>query len=164
MAHDLLRCFGLLITGMLLGTGCQPDNPVATDTCRLSSVTDQLVETSGKLTDETSWSATYGTNGVNTMTTRTASQTATFGIELSDNLPARAVNGQDVVAMSYSMNSLPVSATFTRGGTVQSTFTMQYGAGGVLTRIVENRQVLPANSLTRQRDYMFTYDAAGPAC
>lgn len=161
MIHCLLRCFGLLITGVVLGTGCQPDSPVATDTCRLSSVTDQLVETSGKLTEEASWSATYGTTGVSAITTRTASQTATFGIELSDNLPARAVNGQDMVAMSYSMSSLPVSATFTRGGTVQSTFTMQYGAGGVLTRIVESRQVLPANSLTRQRDYTFTYDAAG---
>ncbi len=161
MIHRLLHCFGLFITGVVLGTGCHPDNPVATDTCRLSSVTDQLVETSGKLTDETSWSATYSTDGVNTITTRTASQTATFGIELSDNLPARAVSGQDVIAMSYGMSSLPVSATFTRGGTVQSTFTMQYGAGGVLTRMVESRQVLPANSLTRQREYTFTYDAAG---
>lgn len=157
----LLRCFSLLTAGMLIGSGCRHDDPAATDTCRLSTVTDQLVETSGKLTDETSWSFTYGTSGVSTISTRTASQSATFGVDMSDNLPTRLTNGQDIITMGYGASSLPVSATFSRGGVVQATYSLEYGAASTLTRILETRLVLPANSLTRQRDYSFTYDASG---
>ncbi|GAB3564018.1 hypothetical protein GCM10027578_08770 [Spirosoma luteolum] len=151
----------VLLLLLVASSGCRHDTDAQPDTCRLGSTTDQLIETSGKLTDEVSRTFTYGTAGLSTMTEVSTSQQAQFTVELSGDRATRAVSGTDVIALTYGNATQPTSATFSRGGKSQSTFTMDYNAGGMLTRVAEVRQVLPANSLTIQRTYTFTYDAAG---
>ena len=136
-------------------------NPIIT-VCRLTSTTDQLVETSGKLTDEMLRTFAYNGNTLTTITEKSTSQQATFTLSYTDNRVSGASTGQDVISLLYtSATTPPVSATFSRTGKVQSTFAMEYNTSGRMTKITENRQLLPANSLTVQRVYTFTYDNTG---
>ncbi|MBD2699023.1 hypothetical protein IC229_00125 [Spirosoma sp. BT702] len=141
---------------------CQPkDEPALAPVCQLTSTTDQLIETSGQLTDELKRTFTYSGNALTSLSERSKNSDASFQIEYNNSLITRANSGQDVITLTYGSATLPNSATFTRSGKVQSTFSMEYAQSGNLTRITENRQILPSSSTVTERSYTFTYDNAG---
>ncbi|GAB3896463.1 hypothetical protein GCM10028825_42280 [Spirosoma agri] len=136
------------------------DNPTIA-TCLLTSTTDQLVEQSGQLTDELKRTFTYTSSTLTSLAEKSTSKEAAFQVEYANSQVIRATSGQDVVALAYGTGTRPSSSTFSRGGATMSTFAMDYDASGRMTKITEDRQVLPANSLTKQRAFTFTYDADG---
>ena len=74
----------------------------------------------------------------------------------------RATSGTSTLTLGYGpVVTQPGSATLSRGGKVASTFAMDYTPAGRMSRIVENRFVLPANSLTVERVFTFSYDNVG---
>jgi|GEM_PF-1589617 len=130
--------------------------------CQPLSTTDQLVETSGRLTDELVRTFTYNASAVTAIGEKSASKDALFQLTSINQRVAQAVNGQEMITLGYgTATTQPVSATFTRSDVVQSTFTLEYNSAGALTRVVESRRVVPANSLTTERAYSFIYDNAG---
>lgn len=152
----------LFISVLLAGLpSCKREPETQPAVCRLTSVTDQLIETSGRLTDEMQRTFAYTNQSLTSIAERSRDQEATFQLEYANNRALRAISGQDVITLAYSSAATPTSATFTRGGTVQSTFVMEYTPAGQMSRIVESRRVLPANSLTVERAYTFIYDNAG---
>jgi hypothetical protein len=131
-------------------------------TCQPLSTTDQLVETSGRLTDEMVRTFTYTNTAVTAISEKSSNKDALFQLTSANQRITQAVNGQETITLGYgSQPTQPVSATFTRSDVVQSTFALEYNSTGALTRVVESRRVLPANSLTIERAYSFTYDNAG---
>ncbi|GAB3705529.1 hypothetical protein GCM10027592_38100 [Spirosoma flavus] len=156
----LLRLNFLLVPVIFFA--CQPkDEPVFTPVCQLTSTTDQLVETSGSLTDEVIRSFTYNGTALKSLTEQSKYSTSTFQVEYNNNVVTRATSGMDVISLAYGSATLPSSATFTRNGKVQSMFSMDYAPTGNLTRITENRQILPPSSSATERTYTFTYDNSG---
>lgn len=143
--------------------GRDPD-PAA---CHLISTTDQLMEAGGGLTDELRRTFTYANALLTSLAERSANQEAVFLLERTDQRVVRATgvpatSGAMAVTLGYGAAATqPGSATFSRGGKAASTFAMEYNPAGRLSRIVENRSVLPANSQTIERAYAFTYDNAG---
>lgn len=156
---------GLFVSLLLtVGLSCnRPDENDAQPTvCRLTSVTDQLIETSGRLTDEMQRTFTYTNDELASIAERSQNQEVVFQLEYTDKRAVRAANEQNGLVFSYpSTGTLPNSATFTQGRSISSTFTMEYTPASRLSRVVERRLVLPANSLTTERAYTFTYDNAG---
>jgi hypothetical protein len=151
-----------LVLLVILSACHNDDNAQPTPTCQLLSTTDQLVETSGRLTDEMARTFTYSNTAVTAIGEKSSNKDALFQLTSANQRVTQAVNGQEMIMLGYgSSTSKPVSATFTRSDVVQSTFALEYNSGGALTRIVESRRVLPANSLTTERAYSFTYDNAG---
>ncbi|QKZ11166.1 hypothetical protein [Spirosoma sp. KUDC1026] len=160
MRLSLRLLFFLLSIGFAACKNTDKADP--TPVCQLLSTTDQLVETSGRLTDELIRTFTYSANAVTAIGEKSANKEALFRLMSTNQRVAEAVNGQDVITLSYGTSTTqPVSATFSRSDAVQSTFVLEYNATGALTRVVESRRVLPANSLTTERAYSFTYDNAG---
>lgn len=138
--------------------GRDPD-PAA---CRLISTTDQLMEVSGGLTDELRRTFTYTNAVLTSLAERSANGEAGFLLERTDQRVVRATSGTMAVTLGYGATATqPGSATFSRGGKAVSTFAMEYNPAGRLSRIVESRSVLPANSQTIERAYTFAYDNAG---
>lgn len=138
------------------------NNADPTPVCQLLSTTDQLVETSGRLTDELARTFTYSSGAVTAIGEKSANKEAMFRLTSANQRVTQAVNGQEMIMLGYGTSTTqPVSATFTRSDAVQSTFTLEYNSTGALTRVVESRRVLPANSLTTERAYSFTYDNTG---
>ena len=144
----------------------QPLDPQPT-ACRLISTTDQLMEANGRLTDELQRTFTYTNAVLTSVAERSTNQEAGFLIERTDQRVVRATGvpaagGSMSIMLGYlSATTQPSSATFSQGGKVTSTFVMDYDPDGRMSRIVENRTVLPANSLTVERAFTFTYDNAG---
>ena len=141
-------------------------HPAATDvvapaTCQLTGSTDQLVETSGKLTDEVVRTFTYADNKLQSIGERSSSQEAAFTVEYANGRPQRATNGQDVLTLQYASANAPIGAEFSRAGTSRSTFVMMYDEAGRMTSVQETRHVLPPNTLTVGRSFVFRYDPAG---
>lgn len=160
MRLSLRLLFFLLSIGFAACKNTDKADP--TPACQLLSTTDQLVETSGRLTDELIRTFTYSANAVTAIGEKSANKEALFRLTSTNQRVTEAVNGQDVITLSYGTSTTqPVSATFSRSDAVQSTFVLEYNATGALTRVVESRRVLPANSLTTERAYSFTYDNAG---
>lgn len=156
----LIQLFIPVLLTVLFACKRQPD-PLPT-ACRLVSTTDQILEVSGRLTDEMQRTFTYTNAVLTAVAERSTNQEAVFSIERTDQRVVRATSGTMAVTLGYpSAATQPSSATFSRGGNVASTFAMDYNPAGRLTRVVENRAVLPANSRTIERAYTFTYDNAG---
>ncbi|GAB3642364.1 hypothetical protein [Spirosoma arcticum] len=143
----------------------QPDPMPAA--CRLISVTDQILDGNGRLTDEMQRTFTYDKTLLTSVAERSTNQESVFSVERADQRVVRATgvpatSGTMAVTFGYpSATTPPNSATFSRGGSVASTFALEYNPAGRMSRIVENRAVLPANSRTIERAYTFTYDNAG---
>lgn len=130
--------------------------------CRLTSTTDQLIEASGRLTDEMQRTFTYASAVLTSIAERSTDQEAGFLVEYGSGRVVRAASGAMAVTLGYgSGTTQPNSATFSRGGKTASTFAMEYSPAGLMSRIVESRTLRPANSLTIERAYTFTYDNAG---
>ncbi|QJW91366.1 hypothetical protein HNV11_19280 [Spirosoma taeanense] len=131
-------------------------------TCRLTSTTDQLRETSGKLTDEMQRTFTYNGDVVTSISERSKNGEVSFQLQYTDKQAVQATSELDKIRVTYATSTTaPISATVSRNGKIQSVFSMEYGVLGQMSRIIESRQVLPANALTTQRDYTFIYDKAG---
>lgn len=130
--------------------------------CRLTTVTDQLLEVSGRLTDEMQRTFTYTNNVLTSVAERSTNQEAGFLVEHTDQRVVRATGGTMAVTLGYASGATqPSSATFSRGGNLASAFAMDYTSEGRMSRIVESRTVRPANSQTIERAFTFTYDNAG---
>lgn len=156
----LLWFFALVLLTGVFACKHAPDPQPAV--CRLIRTTDQLMEANGRLTDELQRTFTYTSAVLTSLAERSMNQDAEFLVERVDQRVVRATGGAMVVTLAYgSATTQPGSATFSRGGKVASTFAMEYGPAGCLSRLVENRIVRPANSLTIERAYTFTYDNAG---
>ena len=142
---------------------CKHDRDPDPAACRLISTTDQLMEAGGGLTDELRRTFTYTNAVLTSLSERSANQEAGFSLERTDQRVVRATaTSGTVVVMGYGAAATqPGSATLSRGGKAASTFALEYNPAGRLSRIVENRSVLPANSQTIERAYTFTYDNAG---
>lgn len=154
-----------VISLLLLLSRCHPASTdvVASTSCQLTGSSDQLLGSSGSLTDELQRSFTYTDRKLQSIMEQSASKQALFTVEYGTSRIQRAVNGQDVIALTYenATASNPTSASFSQGGARQSTFVMTYDATGRMTSITETRQVLPANSLTVTRAYQFSYNQTG---
>lgn len=161
MKTYFLRPGWLIAVFVSIAISCKHDAETPPIVCRLASTTDQLVETSGKLTDEMQRTFTYSGGVLSSVTERSTSQNASFQVEYTANRIVRATSGQDVITLTYATGTSPTSSTFSRGGNVQSTFAMDYTPAGRMSRVVENRQTLPPGSLTSKRVFTFTYDNAG---
>jgi len=147
----------VLLTALL---SCKDDNPVI-QTCRLTSTADQLVETTGQLTDELKRTFVYTGGAINSVSEKSKNQDATFTVTTVNSRITAAASAQDILVLAYGSTSGPTSSTFIRNNKTMSTFAMEYNGSGQMTKITESRQVLPANSLTKQRVYTFTYDSNG---
>lgn len=141
--------------------GCQPEENPVISTCLLTSATDQLVESSGKLTDELNRFFTYTGSKLTSITEKSTQSDAVYVVEYTNDRVVRATNGQRVITLGYGSGTKPTSSTLSLNGIVQSTFSMEYNESGRMTKIVEDRRVLPNNSLTTQRAYTFVYDNTG---
>jgi hypothetical protein len=152
----------LFVAALLAGVNAckSEENPVIA-TCRLSNTSDQLVESTGQLTDELKRTFAYNKETLASIAEKSKNQDATFTVTFTDSRITSATNGQDVITLTYGSATTPTSSTFSRGGKVMSTFVMEYNPSGRMTKITENRQVLPTNSLTKQRVYTFSYDTNG---
>lgn len=153
----------LLVTASVTGFySCKQEYIVQTTTCRLTGTTDQLRETSGKLTDEMQRTFTYNGDALASISERSKNGEISFQLQYADKRVVQATSEQDKISVTYAISTtVPISATVSRNGKTQSVFSMKYGSSGQMSRIVESRQVIPANSLTTQRDYTFLYDNAG---
>jgi hypothetical protein len=141
---------------------CQQRSDPDPAVCRLISTTDQLVEVNGRLVDEMQRSFTYNNAVLTSIAERSMEQEAGFLVEYENGRVVRAVSNQASVTLGYkSAATQPSSATFSRGGQLMSQFDMEYTSAGRMSRIVESRTVLPANSLTTVRAFTFTYDNLG---
>ena len=143
-------------------TACKrPGDPPAA-VCRLISTTDQLMEANGRLTDEMQRTFTYTNALLTSVAERTTNQEAGFLVERVNERVMRATSGTSTVMLGYGpVVTQPGSATLIRGGRVASTFVMDYTPAGRMSRVVENRFVLPLNSLTVERAFTFAYDNVG---
>lgn len=149
----------LFLTGLL---ACKRPSDPQPAVCRLLSTTDQLMEANGRLTDELQRTFTYTNAVLTSIAERSTNQEAGFSLEHVNGRVVRATGGPMMITMGYaSVATPPNSATFSRGGKVASTFVMDYNPAGRMSRIVESRAVPPANSLTIERAFTFTYDNAG---
>ena len=135
--------------------------------CRLTSTTDQLMEANGRLTDEMQRTFTYTNATLTSVAERSTNQEAGFSVERTDQRVVRATgvpatSGTMAITLGYlPATTQPNSATFSRGGSVASTFAMDYNPAGRMSRIVESRIMRPVNSQTAERAFTFTYDNAG---
>ena len=149
----------VLLTGML---ACKHKADPQPAVCRLTSTTDQLIDVNGRLTDEMQRTFTYTNALLTSVAERSVNQEAGFLVERANTLIVRATGGPMTLLLAYPPTATqPGSATFSQGGKVYSTFTMDYDASGRMIRIVESRSVLPANSQTTERAYTFSYDNTG---
>ncbi len=149
----------VLLTGIF---ACKRQRDPQPAVCRLISTTDQLMEANGRLTDEMQRTFTYTNAVLTSLAERSTNQEAGFLVERADQRVVKATSGTMTITLGYpSATTVPNSATFSRGGKAASTFAMEYNPAGRMSRIVENRSVLPTNSLTTERIYTFTYDNAG---
>ena len=153
----------LLVPVLLAGIfGCERQPDPLPATCQLLSTTDQILDGNGRLTDEMKRTFTYNNNVLTSVAERSANQESIFSVERANQRVVRATSGTTAVIFGYpSTTTLPNSATFSRGGSMASTFALEYNPAGRMSRIVENRAVLPANSRTIERAYTFSYDKAG---
>lgn len=149
----------VLLTGMF---ACKHQIDAQPAVCRLITATDQLLDVSGRLTDEMQRTFTYTNNVLMSVAERSTNQEASFSVEHTDQRVVRATNGTMAVTLGYASGATqPSSATFSRGGNVASIFAMNYNSDGRMNRIVESRTVRPTNSQTIERAFTFTYDNAG---
>ncbi|MFD2570877.1 hypothetical protein ACFSUS_09555 [Spirosoma soli] len=159
-----IRILFFLLTFLPGLFACKHEAEKPATVCRLTSVTDQLVESSGKLTNELQRTFLYLNDTLIGMKELSPNRNITFGTAQTNGRIVQVADGSaTVIAFAYSAGGTapPTSATFTQGGKVQSVFTMQYTTAGQLSQINERRQILPANSLVIERTYMFTYDNTG---
>lgn len=159
MNRTVISSLGLL----LFLAQCQPSatDVVVPATCQLTGSADQLVETSGKLTEELMRTFTYKDNKLQSILERSSNQEALFVVEYANGRLEKAAKGQDVISIQYTAANVPSSADFSRAGISRSTFAMTYDEAGRMTGVSENRHVLPPNSLTVERTYQFSYDPMG---
>lgn len=156
----LIQLFVPVLVTVIVACKQRPDPQPAT--CQLTSTTDQLIEANGRLTDEMQRTFTYANDLVTSIAERSTNQEAGFLIERASQRVVRATNGATVIALGYTSGTTqPTSATFNQGGRTSSTYVMDYNSSGRMSRIVESRSVLPANSLTVERSFTFSYDNAG---
>ena len=156
----LIQLFVPVLVTVIFACKHRPDPQPAT--CQLTSTTDQLIEANGRLTDELQRTFTYANAFVTSIAERSTSQEAGFLIERASQRVVRAANGSTLILLGYTSGTTqPTSATFSQGGRTSSTYAMEYNSSGRMSRIVESRSVLPANSLTVERSFTFTYDNAG---
>lgn len=144
----------------------EPDAPIVptaqTPGCRLTGTNDQLVESSGQLTDQLQRSFIYTDRVLTDLVELSPNRQTRFELKRTNGRLMQAINGQETIDLTYPATAtLPASATFTRSGVVQSTVALTYDASGRLQRVTEHREVLPTNSLTTDRTYTFTYDNTG---
>ena len=155
----ILLFASMLITGMV---SCKHSTDAQPAVCRLISTTDQLIEATGRLTDEMQRTFTYNNAILTSVAERSTNQEAGFLLERASQRVVRATNGTSAMTLAYASTATqPGSATFSQASQMMSTFTMDYNAAGRMTRIVESRSVLPNNSLTIGREFTFTYDNDG---
>lgn len=156
----LYGCLSALLMGTL---ACKREPEAQPAVCRLTSATDQLVETSGRLTDQINRTFVYRNDTLIGMKEQTLSQEATFGTAYTNGRIVQVASAPSTIGFAYASGGTtpPTSATYSQNGQVQSTFMMEYTASGQMSRITERRQVLPANSLIIERAYSFAYDNAG---
>ncbi|WP_338872388.1 hypothetical protein WBJ53_27825 [Spirosoma sp. SC4-14] len=154
----LIPLFVIVLLATVLG--CKEDNPVI-QTCLLTSTTDQLVETTGQLTDELKRTFSYTAGAVTSIAEKSKNQDATFTTTMVNGRITTAASAQDILVLAYGSTTSPTSCTFIRNSKTMSTFAMDYNASGQMTKLTESRLVLPTSSLTRQRVYTFTYDSNG---
>lgn len=156
----LIRLFVSVLLTACFACNRPLDPPSA---CRLTSTTDQLMEASGRLTDEMQRTFTYTNAVLTSVAERSTNQEAGFLVERIDQRVVRAaISGTMAIGLEYlPAATQPNSATFSRGGKVASTFAMEYNPAGRMSRVVESRIVRPANSLTAERAFTFTYDNTG---
>ena len=154
----------VVLTGMF---ACRHGIDAKSTVCRLTGTTDQVVEANGRLTEEMQRTFTYTNDVLTSIAERSTNQEASFALEHTDQRTVRATGvtatgGAMAVTLGYALGvTQPASATFSRGGNAASTFVMDYNSDGRMSRIVESRTVLPANSRTTERVFTFTYDNAG---
>lgn len=157
----ILPVLSLLFIGF---SACRHDieAEITADPCRLTSTTDKLVESNGQLTEQLQRAFIYTDKTLTDLVELSPNRQSRFELKRTNGRLMQAINGQETIGLAYPATAtMPTSATFSRAGVVQSTFTLDYNASGRLQRVVERRQVLPANSLTTERTYTFTYDNTG---
>lgn len=154
----------LLIAGLLtsLLVGCNSDKTPEPVLCKVITITDQL-EVNGRMTDQMQRTFTYTDGQLTQIGERNTDREVS--LKLDYNAAGAVIKASDgvltITLNTASGSTQPVSATSTRAGNVQSTYEMTYNAAKKLTRILETRQVIPANTFVRSREYTFVYDADG---
>ncbi|WP_139361647.1 hypothetical protein [Spirosoma sp. 209] len=152
------------LLGLLIGLlACKKDPSPQSETCRLTSTSDQLLESNGTLTDLVSRTFAYTNGTLTEITEQSTTVQGRFLLERSNSRVERVSRDtNDELVLTYAATATqPLSATFSRNGVSYSTFDMTYTGAGMMASITERRQVLPNNSLTLERSYTFTYDQAG---
>lgn len=152
----------LLLLTTLIGSllmGCNEERTLDPTTCRVTSMTDQL-DAAGKLTDQVLRSFTYTSGQLTQLSERNTDRQATLKLTYgSSGQLVSAADGAFMIAFEYGSGSaFPNRATTMQGTTVQATYELAYSAANKLARVFEDRQVVPANTFVRSREYLFTYD------
>lgn len=158
----MFRVLFLFVTITGFFSACNNDDVPQTPICQVISLTDQL-DVGGKLTEQMQRTFTYTANQLTQLSERNTDRQVTLTIEYNTNgKVTKASDGTFVLTFgNVTSSTQPASATATRNGVVQAIYELTYNAANKLTRVLETRQVIPANSLVRSRDYSFVYDADG---
>lgn len=155
----------LILTGFFitLFSACKrdPDIPDAV-LCRVVTVSDKL-DVNGQLTDQMQRTLVYTDGQLTQIGERNTDREVNLKLEYgAGGTITKAAEATFALNFGYTAGTTyPTSATAIRNGAVQATYEMAYSSGNKLTRVLESRQVLPANSLVRSREYRLVYDAEG---
>lgn len=149
-----------LLTSFL---ACKHESQPQPVVCRLTSVTDQVVEIGGRLTTQIQRVFLYHDGRFVGLKERTSDGETTFETTYSDERIVQLTGESTRIRFAYAPDgsTSPGSATVLENDQVRSTFAIEYLPSGQLSRISERRQVLPVNTSVSERVYTFTYDKAG---
>ncbi|GAA4466102.1 hypothetical protein GCM10023189_47730 [Nibrella saemangeumensis] len=150
---------------MLSFFACEPKKVAAPPVCDLVGATEQL-DQSGRLSTLVERSFTYTGGQLTSVFERNTDRLAGFRLEYNGNRLSRVTDTQNqlTIAFEYALTQAsdkPYRATYTRNNQLQTVYSLEYLPTGKLSRLVENRQVVPSTSNIIERTFTFTYDANG---
>ena len=156
----ILGCLCLWLSGCdLFKKKTEDPKPLV---CNLLSTAYKL-DNNGTLTNQISRTLGYTGTKLTSITEQNTDRQINLTVQYgADSLATKATDNQFVITFETNKTTRKITrATTAKSAVTQSVFDLTYDAAGRLTRLLETRQVRPANSQTKTLSYLFTYNSSG---